>query len=632
MKKRMVMVLAAFWLLAAQMQSSPAQTENSSKFRVDVDLITVEVTAVDKSGTPVGGLRREDFQVYEEGRKQEIASIDEVKTDAGVSSLAKSPIIVDEQHRGKTVLIVFNDALIAPENIKKSRESAARFVREHMGPQDLFGVAVFSTSMKILQNMTTDREKVLAAIGLFAASNSAGMIYADLYSSLEQINYSLAHLKGRKNILIFLQSRYFNPNKSDPNVLGYGMQFSRSGSNRKTLESARRANVVYYTIDTVGLASGDVDQKWRTDYLDFLTRDGGYAISNTNNIDAELDKLDLRLSNYYILGFQSGDRKHDGAYRKLEIKTNVKGMSLRYLPGYQDRSPVDVLTSSRQEQSLLNALANPGAAAQIPMTFRPFYFFDTPNSARVLVSARIQTGGIALKKKDGQWTADLNVMGAAYGEDGSVAARFSEPLPVRVEIDRGSEFRKGALPYSNYFKLRPGKYLLKVAASDGSGNIGSMEQSLEIPVPGQGVGISSLVLAEQATPLPELIRNLQTEMLDESDPLVYAGMQISPCIENRLRAKGTAAVYFRIYNLPGGMASLDLVARPRLVDEKGSQRVLDLVSLRRNSVLVGRDMAAVAINLPLTAVGAGKYRLVLELADSNGGKLADAATELELMP
>jgi VWFA-related protein len=632
MKKGMQWVFAIIGLMALGIQWIPAQIKSSSAFKVDVDLVTVEVSAVDKDGKPVAGLKKEDFQVYEDGKKQEIASLDEVTTETG-ASLEKRPIIVDEQHRGKTVLILFNDNLISPENIKKSRDLAAGFVREHMGLQDLFGVAVFGASMKIAQNMTNDRDKVLGAIAQPAGSNQRGRMYADLYVSLEQINYSLARIKGKKNVLIFLQSNYSNPSKNDPSaIMGYGT-YSRPGGSKRVIESAKRANVVYYTIDTVGIASSDVDPKWRTDTLDLLTHDcGGYAIYNTNNVDAELDKLDLTLSNYYILGFQSTNTNHDGTFRRLEIKANIKGMNLKYMPGYQDRSPVDVLASSKQEQTLLSALENPRTVTKLPVAFRPFIFFDTPKSAKVLISFRIQSANIALKKKSGQLSAELNVMGVAYNEDGSVAARFSEPLPVNIDAAYEAAFRKGTLPYINYFKLRPGKYTLKIAVSDESMNIGSAEQSLEIPMLIEnGIELSSIVLAEQATPLPELIQNLQTQMLDESDPLVYSGMQIRPSIENKFKVNSTAVVFFRLYSLPNRI-NADLIAIPKLLDEKGAQVVLNKIPLKKNAVLLGNNMAAVAFNLPLATAGIGKYRLVLEIADSGGARLANAATDLEIMP
>ena len=173
------------------------------------------------------------------------------------------------------------------------------------------------------------------------------------------------------------------------------------------------------------------------------TESGGFSIIDTNNIDDELDQLDQQISNYYILGFQSNNPKHDGAFRKVEVKTDLKGVTLKHRPGYQDRRPIDVLASSKQEQTLLTALASPGAATQLPIAFRPVYFYDSPRIARVLVAARIRMEKMAFKKKGGQIGTDLNIMGVAYAEDGSIAARFSETLPISFDKEKEPEFRNG---------------------------------------------------------------------------------------------------------------------------------------------------------------------------------------------
>jgi hypothetical protein len=52
---------------------------------VDVDLTTIEVAAPDKNDNPVRNLKKEDFQLYEEGERQEILSIDEVRTGSAIS-------------------------------------------------------------------------------------------------------------------------------------------------------------------------------------------------------------------------------------------------------------------------------------------------------------------------------------------------------------------------------------------------------------------------------------------------------------------------------------------------------------------------------------------------------------------
>ena len=189
--------------------------------------------------------------------------------------------------------------------------------------------------------------------------------------------------------------------------------------------------------------------------------------------------MDQQLSNYYILGFQSNNPKHDGAFRKVKVKTELKGVTLKYRPGYQDRRPVDALASSKQEQTLLTALGISRRCHSAADQFSVRCISTLPSRrARVLVAARIRMEKTAFRKKGAQIGTDLNIMGVAYAEDGSIAARFSQTLPISFDKEKEPEFRKGSLAYRNYFKLRPGKYRLKLAVSDESDNLGSMEQSL----------------------------------------------------------------------------------------------------------------------------------------------------------
>ena len=103
----------------------------------------------------------------------------------------------------------------------------------------------------------------------------------------------------------------------------------------------------------------------------------------------------------------------------------MKGVTLRYGKSYLDRRPVDILASSKHEKALLNALASSGPAMQLPVRFRSACFYDSPRMAKVLVTARIGMKKAEIKKKGGQMAGELHVMGAAYAENGGIAARFS---------------------------------------------------------------------------------------------------------------------------------------------------------------------------------------------------------------
>jgi VWFA-related protein len=617
--------------------AAAAQSGGSFSLRVDVDLVTIEVASLDKDGKAVRHLKKEDFTLYEDGKKQEILSFDEVDGQAATSP--KEMPLMDQagQHRGKTVMILFVDSSIAPRFVKTSRESAWKFVREHMQPQDLFAVGTYVSSMQILQNFTSDREDVLAAIEKSTAYYATGgmMYFDDLLRSLEQINYAIARLKGQKSLLMYAS-------------VGLGSSPSIQTPYATALNSAKKSNVVYYTVDpnveftgsspafyprpSIGESRGGPSSSGvvPTTLMSLAQASGGFSIYNTTSFNEELNKLDVQISNYYILGFQSSNPKHDGSFRKVEVKTNLKGVSLKHRSGYQDRNPIDVLASSRQEQALMTALATPGSEKQLPIAFRPMYFYDSPRTARVLVAARVRMDKAVFRKKGSQIGTDLNLMGVAYAEDGSIAARFSETLPVAFDKEKESEFRKGNLAYRNYFKVRPGKYRLRIAVSDEANNLGSVEQSVEVPpFPAQGIGFSSLVLAEQTSRLPDLIQNLQNQMLDQNDPLIYSGIQVEPGVENRLPANSVIRVLFRVYNLPGMLDDLNLVAKPKLVNAKGVAWTLNPLSLKKSIAPSGTGEAVVGLSLPFQGIVPGKYRLVIEIVEGNSMNASAVSTDLE---
>jgi VWFA-related protein len=607
------------------------QSDSSFRLRVDVDLATIEVSVSDKEGKPVPNLAKEDFELYEDGKKQEILSIDEV--NSRISSLGASPIEEKNVRHGKIVLIVFDENTIPKVYSQKSRASAAAFVKKHMGPQDYFAVAEWGASMKILQNLTDDREDVLAAIAGTAPYYSTGSSFDDMLQALETVNRSMAPIEGRKSVLIYGQCLSYTTNHTD--------------IYDKTIESARRSNVAYYFIDTGEMASAaqgagipfplriGLGSNRGAESLvpagvshSLATESGGFPIT-AQNIDAELDKLDQRLSNYYILGFQSNNPDHNGAFRNVKVKAKSKGVTLNYRPGYQDRSPVDTLASSRQERSLIAALANPGSVAQLPVTFRPMYFYLSPQRVRVLVAAKIRMEKVGFRKKGAQIATDLNIMGAAYAEDGSIAARFSQTLPLSFDKEQEPEFRKEGLTYRNYFKLRPGKYHLKLAVSDESNNLGAAEQFLEVPAfPDHGLAGSSIVIAEQTSRPPDLIRNLQTQLLDESDPLLCAGVQIEPNAENMLRAGSSIPIMFRLYNLHGSPDQSDLGVKITLIDETGKEHALGPISLDKAIHPVSETEAAIELRLQFPNVPPGKYRLVIEAGKPASSETAMLQTEV----
>ena len=655
--------------------AAAAQSGQSVNLRADVDLVMIQVSVLDKKGKSINNLKKENFQLYEDGKKQEILSFDEVTEAPGSPSSLNAPV-VDNGNRdhGKIVLIVFDDSTIRSDHLKRSRDSADALVRQHMKPGDLFAVASFSYGLKFLQNFTDDADKIEKAIAQPALSvgnrasspgatdeslpniggrpqdmdpaNMAVRYQAEaLFRSLQALNVSIERIRGRKTVLIFSESDYTDPKTA-------GKVYT------DLLNSAKRANVVYYTADPGGIKTSSMGSPSGSDdstsaqagsrrsngafsqastpgqtmsLVKALASDsGGLSIYNTNNFDGELTNVYGQLSNYYVLGFTSNNPKRNGDLRKLEVKIDEKGVTLRYQPSYLDRRPLDVLASSRREGKLLDALASPTPVTQLPIVFRPAYFYDSPRMLRVLVFSKISLGKVQLKRKGDQMEGDLNIVGVAYAEDGSIAGRFSEP--VHLTFDKDRDFRNTAVSYRNYFKLEPGKYRVKLAVSDEADSLGSTEQSLEVPAePEHGFAVSSLVVAAGTSALPDLVQNIQAQMLDDSDPLVYKGMQIVPSADNRVLAGSGIPVMFIIYKRDGDASQWKLQAKVRLVSEKGEELIQPGIDLGGKLSLVGKSEAVVGLNLNFPSAKPGKYKLIFETTDASSAEKATAQTDLELV-
>jgi VWFA-related protein len=607
------------------------KTEDSYNLSADADVVRIEVHALDSKGKPVRHLKKEDFRLYEDGKEQEIISFDEVRKRVKTPKSPSPDPQSENTQPGKTVLILFDDSTIPEMYFKTSRDIATRYVQEHMRPNDLFAVACWGTSMQVLQNLTDNQEQVLAAIERAAKSQNTGGFFQNMLESLEQINDSLEPLKGQKSIMI------------------YGRLGTYTGSGlyeayNRTLQSARKSNVLYYTVDP-GAQTGDNEAE-PTSRSGFSTpggmmpvtlrslaaESGGASLLNTNDLNGELDSLDRQISNYYILGFQSNSPKHDGGFRSIKVKTEAKGVSLKHRPNYQDKRPIDVLANSRQEQALLGALASPNNATAIPLEFRPIYFYDPPRAAKVLINTRIHLEKTLFKKKGDLVGIDLNLIGVAYSEAGSIAARFSETIPIRIGADKEQALRKSSLSYRNYFKLRPGKYRLKLAISDESNNLGCSEQTLVLPAfSEQAFAGSSLVVADEVSRLPDLIRNLQTQLLDENDPLLYSGFQIEPSLLNRIQINSTVTMMFRLYSLSGPMDPLNLVAKSKLVDQNAKEYPLGLIHLKDMTSPVGKTEAMVFLRLSFPGVPPGKYALVLEAGYEGSSPMATLQADLDFV-
>lgn len=294
-----------------QPSATPPVANDTDVVKISTTLIQLDVVVTDKKGNQVKDLKSEDFEVFENGKKQDITNftyifVNPPRPSANSPVAEKNPKINDappvpsaklklEQVR-RTYAIVVDDLGLSFENVPAVRQSLKKFVNEQIQEGDLVAVIRTGSGIGALQSFTTDKRQLLAAIekvrwnpqgrgGISSfsaiaptskerlngetadgttktvegAKEDAGFqkqideyrsenFSAGTIGALNYIIRGMKKLPGRKSVVLF--SEGFQLLKAENGSL----TVSRSLQNLRVLaDIANRSSVVFYTIDPRGL-------------------------------------------------------------------------------------------------------------------------------------------------------------------------------------------------------------------------------------------------------------------------------------------------------------------------------------------------------------------------------------------
>src|SRR5688572_25018155 len=139
--------------------------QDAPRFRRQVDLITIDVSAVDSSGRPVVDLRPGDFVVKVDGVVRPVVSAEVIRVDpkspspsradARISSNAMAP-------NARRVMIAVDQALIVPGANRPVLDTVSRFV-DRLAAADYAGYVAFPPPGARV-DFTTDKSRVRKAM------------------------------------------------------------------------------------------------------------------------------------------------------------------------------------------------------------------------------------------------------------------------------------------------------------------------------------------------------------------------------------------------------------------------------------------------------------------------------------
>lgn len=546
-------------------------------FSSTVNLVTEEVTVVDKSGKLVENLKPEDFIVTEDGVPQKVSFLqyqnipdepapalqtrpDTPTAVAPLDKLTRTEIAPEAPgevaHRDRRLMVLYFDMTSMPQGDQlRALTAAEKFVRQQISPADLVCIMKYDgASVDVLTDFTDDRDKLLSIIETIvvgegqgfgetnsdAATSDTGAAFGaddsefNIFTTDRQLEAlrtaakSLASLNEKKVMVIFA---------SGINLNGVDNQAQLHA----TENTAIKANVSFWPVDARGLVAmppmGDASARTASgngiltgatmnafanrlqttqDTLWTLASDtGGKALLDSNDLGRGIINAERSISSYYILGYNTSNSKLDGKFRRVSIKlANTALVAKDYRQGYYGNKVWNKFTTADKESQLGDALAAPDPITDITIAMELDFF--QINHAEYLVPMMMKIPGreLVLAKRGGSERTTVDFIGEVKDDFGTTVSNIRDKVEIKVSDETAQELAKRPIEYPSMFTLLPGGYTIKVLARDNeTGRIGTYQTKFVVP---------NLMKPEENVRIPISSVVLSSQRVDLKDALYNA--------------------------------------------------------------------------------------------------------------
>ena len=304
----------------------------------------------------------------------------------------------------------------------------------------------------------------------------------------------------------------------------------------------------------------------------------------------------------------------------MKVKMEQGGLHVRARSGYCNTKSTNMLEGTPVEKQLESHAAG-GQLGSIQGSFQAPYFYTAPNVARVNLTMEVPSNTLKFEKEKGKYHANVNVLGIAYRQDGSIGAKFSDTVNLDLEKDELKEFNKHPYRYENQFDAAPGTYKLTVVMSAGGDTFGKFESPLQIdPYDGKHFSLGGVVLTNSTPPLTDIPSGLDSVLLEDRTPLVVKGRQINPSATNRFTKKDTLVVYTQVYEPLLTSANPPIVAAGYKIHERASgKEIVSTGAIHLDEFIQkGNPMIPVGLKVDVKDMAPGGYELVMMAVDGAG--------------
>jgi VWFA-related protein len=345
-----------------QTPNGPEEVDAGDVIRVNTTLVTIPVSVMDRDGRYVPNLLKDDFRIWEDGVEQEVAFFQSVD-------------------KPFSVVLMLDTSPSTQFRLEDIQDAAISFVNQ-LRPDDKVMVVSFNDDIRVLCDLTTDRNKLQRAI--LRAHTDDG---TRLYDAVDMVmNQQLSHIQGRKAIVLFTDGVDTTSKRADyqTNVMDaqeldaliYPVQYDTSadmnaGGNYPAPQidifgtilggifgggrMGRRGGGGYPGPRSRGTSRGDYELA--NQYLQELANTTGgreYRADSLQNMSYAFRNVAEELRRQYSIGYYPKRPPQAGQRRQIKVRARQPNLAVRARDSYvfnPDAASVD--TTQRANQPVM---------------------------------------------------------------------------------------------------------------------------------------------------------------------------------------------------------------------------------------------------------------------------------------
>jgi len=323
----------------------------SQRISTSVSMVSVNIVVKDKFGFPVSGLKKEDFQIFDNGKKQDIVFFQETSKpmsivliiDSSGSTYKKVSLIKqgaiefirrihDSRPQDPIAVVNFNDDISLLSSFSSSWRHKIALIQDHieaMGGTALYD-ALYLTSRDILQKISGRKSCILFTDGIDNKSlKSFNEAFRQALSTdttfhvitVDNLNQALSDASrdyyslSRRNYYAFIQGE---AESRDGNVEPlWTTNMRRQYSSKSVLEQAYRLS--YQMLQRLAVTSGG----------------NFFKVGEYDALPGIYRKVASELPYYYTVGYQPDlSRSKKGDFHKIDVQLSDPELEARYRRGF----------------------------------------------------------------------------------------------------------------------------------------------------------------------------------------------------------------------------------------------------------------------------------------------------------